>query len=57
MPSGQSGGNMGSEFSGDERVKSFLERKISVIDAAYDVKLKSLKPLLLDYACDFVKEQ
>ena len=45
-----------SEFYRDEKMKAILDKKVQQIEAGFEVKLKNLKPLMLEHACSFVKE-
>ena len=41
----------------NEKLNAILVRKVQQIEAAYEIKLKDQKPLILEAACKFVKEQ
>ena len=47
---------IGSEM-GDEKMQAFIDKKISKMQAAFDRKVRDVKPFVFDQACEFIKEQ
>ena len=41
----------------NDKMRAMIDRKVQQIEAGFELKVSNLKPLLLDHACDFIKEQ
>ena len=48
--------NWGESEITNEKMRALLDRKVMQIQMGFERKVKDLKPLLLDNACEFIKE-